>query len=74
MGAIETKCPECGSFQVRVVLTKSSPDGIIRRRHCRACDHRWYTHQPYEQVLPPYALAWTHTKPLLVQQIDSPFR
>lgn len=47
-------CPNCGRRQSRVVLTTDALNGnfdIIRRRHCKSCDHRWYTGQVHEVAL-----------------------
>ena len=54
-------CPKCGSVRTRVVLTDTLPsDEIVRRRRCIQCDHRWYTHQPPEQLLPNHRIRWSH--------------
>lgn len=41
------KCPHCGSSDSRVVDTRTTGDGIRRRRECSACEKRFTT---YEQV------------------------
>lgn len=41
------KCPHCGASDSRVVDTRTSGDGIRRRRHCKKCRKRFTT---YEQV------------------------
>lgn len=52
-------CPKCGSRNSHVVSTVQTPDtDIVRRRHCRACDHRWYTVQQAEQWLDPVRIRW----------------
>ena len=54
------QCPKCGRRESRVVLTSDALNGkfdIIRRRHCKNCDHRWYTGQVYEVALD--AVEWT---------------
>lgn len=52
-------CPACQRLQTRVVLTaRSTTDEIVRRRHCLHCDHRYYTVQPTEQLLPNYRVQW----------------
>lgn len=54
MGAVLhgiTDCPECGSQNSRVVLTKPVKNdrfAVIRRRRCVTCGHRWYTAQAPE--------------------------
>jgi len=39
------KCPSCGDEPgVRARHTRTdSNNTVIRRRHCTACGHRWYT-------------------------------
>jgi len=52
-------CPECNSIRVRVVVTApASNDSVVRRRKCLVCDHRWYTVQTPEQLLPQDQLQW----------------
>jgi transcriptional regulator NrdR family protein len=52
-------CPECGSRNSVVVSTVNTADTeIVRRRRCRACDHRWYTVQQAEQFLHPDRIRW----------------
>lgn len=41
------KCPHCGEPDSRVIDTRSTGDGIRRRRECVACGKRFTT---YEQV------------------------
>ena len=42
-------------------MTNQLADGtIVRRRHCRACDYRWYTRQPAEQQVPKCLLQWSN--------------
>lgn len=41
------RCPHCGQQDSRVVDTRSTGDGIRRRRECQQCDKRFTT---YEQV------------------------
>ena len=53
-------CPNCGKRQSRVILTCEAIHGnfdIVRRRHCRNCDHRWYTGQVNE--VPLDGVEWT---------------
>jgi len=45
------QCPECSRRNSKVVLTKEVINGefdVVRRRHCLACGHRWYTAQTRE--------------------------
>lgn len=45
-------CPECGSRNVRVCMTKTAEADItVRRRVCLACEHRWYTAQGPEYAV-----------------------
>ena len=56
------RCPSCDSpsHQTRVVLTtRTQEDQVVRRRHCKACDHRWYTIQGKEQLLDGVAINWS---------------
>lgn len=53
-------CPKCGSGS-RVVLTREVPEGAVRRRACLQCDHRWYTLQPPEALLPNHRIEWLDT-------------
>lgn len=46
-------CPGCGAWITRVVMT--IPDSecfdVVRRRHCKHCDHRFYTRQRREEIV-----------------------
>jgi transcriptional regulator NrdR family protein len=53
------KCPDCGCHRVEVVITTYSTDEqIVRRRHCFACDARWYTLQSPEVLLDKKDFTW----------------
>ncbi|MFN2165620.1 MAG: transcriptional regulator NrdR [Anaerolineae bacterium] len=39
------KCPHCGSADSRVVDTRSTGDGIRRRRECQKCGKRFTTYE-----------------------------
>jgi len=55
-------CPKCSGVRTRVVLTKRAKDGItIRRRHCRECDHRWYSIQYPEVPVEENEVKWIKT-------------
>ena len=55
-------CPKCNQLRTRVVLTKRAKDGItIRRRHCRECDHRWYSIQYPEVPVEENEVKWIKT-------------
>lgn len=59
MAGNQVRCPECGSWKNRVVLTQTLEDeSMVRRRACLACEHRWYAHQPPERALPAYTVRW----------------
>ena len=56
-------CPECRSQRVYVVMTKPTQDGqILRRRHCHACDHRWYSLQSPEVVIDGSRIEWRNRR------------
>ena len=53
------KCPECGTRLTKVVMTKSVKEGgVLRRRHCEACEYRWYTHQEPETEVDSFGIFW----------------
>jgi transcriptional regulator NrdR family protein len=55
------RCPQCGEQTVYVTCTYPAQDEqLVRRRHCKSCDHKWYTLQAPEQPLSPYRIEWTH--------------
>ncbi len=43
------KCPYCGKHKTKVIDTRSSGEGIRRRRECKVCGQRFTT---YERVAP----------------------
>ncbi|MFQ5812716.1 MAG: transcriptional regulator NrdR [Anaerolineae bacterium] len=43
------KCPYCGKSKTKVIDTRSSGEGVRRRRECKACGRRFTT---YERVAP----------------------
>ena len=48
------RCPSCGTYNTRVVMTKSvdlNGYAKVRRRACNRCEHRWYSAQGPEQVV-----------------------
>ena len=62
MNQTNCPCPKCGQLRTRVVLTKRAKDGItIRRRHCRECDHRWYSIQYPEVPVKENEVKWIGT-------------
>ena len=53
------QCPACSSRSLKVICTADTTDGqIVRRRHCQACSHRWYTLQPAETDLSKADFRW----------------
>jgi len=57
------RCPECSSSRLTVVSTSSCADGrVVRRRQCLICDHRFYTIQQLEVLLPKEAFRWVERK------------
>jgi transcriptional regulator NrdR family protein len=62
-------CPNCGAWFTSVVLTKNAIGGErIRRRHCKHCDHRFYTEQNQERVLEPWQIAWSGVEPEVLRR------
>ena len=50
MNQVTVPCPKCDTFSSHVVTTRRNSEGVlIRRRHCKECDYRWYTMQ-YPEV------------------------
>ena len=48
------QCPKCGTYNTRVVMTKSveiNGYAKVRRRACNRCEHRWYSAQGPEHVV-----------------------
>lgn len=70
--AVQLPCPDCHGTNTYVVCTKHTTDGdLIRRRVCRACNHRWYTQQKPEQLLSPYAIRWNHRGSRYVEVVEA---
>lgn len=65
MPAVQVQCPSCNSYRTYVIATSSTDKGIIRRRKCTACDHRWYSFQPHEQQISAYDIITKNKKPQL---------
>lgn len=62
-----TRCA-CGGL-ARVVWTQRTADGIsVRRRHCEACDRRWYGAQAPEFEVPSFALNFNRGGPVLLNE------
>ena len=65
MPAIQVPCPQCGSYRTYVLASNSTAKGIIRRRKCAGCDHRWYTRQQHEQSIMSDDVKFNNKKPQL---------
>lgn len=51
--SLRCRCPVCRHAVTVVVHVTEQEDGrIVRRRKCAACDHRWYTAQEPEYLVP----------------------
>jgi len=69
---VQISCPQCGGKNTYVVCTyHTERHELIRRRHCRFCDHRWYTIQDPEQPLSKYRIKWKPGK-RIVDLTDDP--
>jgi transcriptional regulator NrdR family protein len=72
MPAINVRCPECTTLRTRILSVFITDDGtgLVRRRRCLACNHRWYTHQPVEAEILSQVLyfggANKHTKKVTI--------
>jgi len=52
-------CPNCHHPVSKVILTRTVDEVVkVRRRRCARCEHRWYTYQDGEKVLPDGAVQW----------------
>ena len=45
-------CPQCQYDESKVLETRTSGEGIRRRRQCLRCGHRFTTHERIEQKVP----------------------
>ena len=62
------RCPECDGRVTWVVMTHWQSDGrVVRRRACKACDHRWYSVQGPEEQISKFRLCWRKGKAILRQ-------
>jgi transcriptional regulator NrdR family protein len=56
---VQIPCPQCGGNATYVVCTyHTETEQLVRRRHCKFCDHRWYTIQSPEKPLSQYLIKW----------------
>lgn len=50
-------CPKCRHPESRVTETRDAVIGphaaLRRRRHCKACNHRWWTYELSEEAVAP---------------------
>jgi DNA-directed RNA polymerase subunit M/transcription elongation factor TFIIS len=70
--AIQIPCPQCSSRNTYVVSTYHTVDyAMVRRRHCRSCNHRWYTQQQPEQPLDSYRIKWIDRQQHIVELTDA---
>ncbi|MCB9029952.1 MAG: transcriptional repressor NrdR [Deltaproteobacteria bacterium] len=46
------RCTQCGCERSNVIDSRSSPDGIRRRRVCAECDSRFTTYERIEETAP----------------------
>ena len=52
-------CPKCRSGNTKVIITRSSTNGLlVRRRSCRDCGHRFWTLQEPEWLIKSSDLTW----------------
>jgi hypothetical protein len=72
-------CPSCSSESTRVVTSRPTigeEGGRCRWRECRQCQHRWYTWQPSEVLLPSWAVSWfgsdVYVSPLALRRLRGP--
>jgi hypothetical protein len=69
--AVQIPCVICQSKNTYVVCTYHTEAGLlVRRRHCKACDHRWYTKQEPEQTISSHQVKWTRRGTRFVDLID----
>jgi transcriptional regulator NrdR family protein len=56
---MRARCPKCGHGITTVIQVCEQADGrIARRRKCASCDHRWFTAQEPEYVVPRDQVAY----------------
>lgn len=60
-------CPKCREPYSKVLRSASEPGGeIVRFRLCPACEHRWYTAQEPEYIIPISRMKWLRTGPVVI--------
>jgi transcriptional repressor NrdR len=43
------KCPYCGHMASKVIDSRTSDDGVRRRRECQACNERYTTYEQFQR-------------------------
>lgn len=65
---VRFRCPACRGSLTSIIRSISQQDGlIIRRRRCADCDHRWYTAQQPEFLVPQRLIGWNSGTPFLIE-------
>jgi len=65
---IACPCPKCREPLTKVVNVSSNDGGeTLRQRKCPACEHKWFTLQEPEYLLPSNRITWVGKKPQLRQ-------
>jgi hypothetical protein len=70
MPAVQVPCPNCNSRSTYVISSNSEGDGIVRRRKCKGCNHRWYSYQPHERPVSRYDIIHINKKPHMKLDCD----
>lgn len=69
--AVQLPCPQCRGKNTYVVATfHTDKSQIVRRRHCKSCEHRWYTQQLPEQSLSQYKIKWTKRGTRIIEILE----
>ena len=73
LNAHSPACPSCGALITKVIHTRfdEAAGHIVRRRHCRFCDARFYTGQAVEQIVD---VQWASRHPIIMKFHEQPFR
>ena len=65
--SLRCRCPVCRHEVTIVVQAADQPDGrIVRRRRCAACEHRWFTVQEPEYLVPRSQVKYQDMAPRMV--------
>lgn len=63
---VRCPCPKCRHHLTRVLRTGESDGGeVVRQRLCLSCEHRWFTAQEPEYLVPASRIFWPRDRPLL---------